>query len=204
MFGEATPHLPLYIVEAIVVELVALRLATDRRPLAFGLVSGLGIGTFGLAAEWAWSHVWMPIPWPAELFPEAAIVGFAGAVAGGLLGAWIGARLSVEPARGDHRLRAAAVAGAAIVALLVSYSLYKPADDGARAAVRLTEVDGGAARTVQADVTLSPRDAADGAEWLTATAWQGGGLVVDRLRSASARAITARRSRSPSTAPGRR
>ncbi len=103
MFGETTPHLPLYIVEAIVVELVALRLATDRRPLAFGLVSGLGIGTFGLAAEWGWSHVWMPIPWPAELFPEAAILGFAGAVAGGLLGAWIGARLSVEPARGDHR-----------------------------------------------------------------------------------------------------
>jgi hypothetical protein len=34
---------------------------------------------------------------------------------------------------------------------------------------------------VNADITLEPRDAADGAEWLTVTAWQGGGLVVDRL-----------------------
>jgi len=37
------------------------------------------------------------------------------------------------------------------------------------------------ARTVRADVTLSPRAAAAAAEWLTATAWQGDGLVVDRL-----------------------
>jgi hypothetical protein len=179
VFGETTPHLPLYIAEAIVVEVVALRVATDRRPLAFGLVSGIGIGTIGLAAEWAWSHVWMPIPWPAELFPEAAIVGFAGAVAGGLLGAWIGARLSVEPMRAHGRLRVAAVVGAALVALLVSYALYKPADDGVRAAVQLTEAGPG---TVSADVRLSPGDAARDAEWLTVTAWQGGGLVVDRLR----------------------
>ena len=34
---------------------------------------------------------------------------------------------------------------------------------------------------MHADVTLNPRDAADDAEWLTATAWQGDGLVVDRL-----------------------
>jgi hypothetical protein len=181
VFGETTPHLPLYIVEAIVVELVALRIATDKRPLAYGLVSGFGIGTIGLAAEWGWSHVWMPIPWPAELFPEGALIGFAGAVAGGLLGAWIGARLSVEPLRDGRGLRAAAVAGAAIVALLVSYTLYKPADDGVRAAVQLTEVRGGDARTVNADVTLAPSDAAADAEWLTVTAWQGGGLVVDRL-----------------------
>jgi hypothetical protein len=35
---------------------------------------------------------------------------------------------------------------------------------------------------VNADVRLSPSDAADNAEWLTATAWQGDGFVVDRLR----------------------
>ena len=35
---------------------------------------------------------------------------------------------------------------------------------------------------MNADVRLSPADAADDAEWLTVTAWQGDGLVVDRLR----------------------
>ena len=64
VLGETTPHLPLYIVSALVVEAVALRISSER-PLAFGLWSGLGIGTVGLAAEWGWSHVWMPIPWPS-------------------------------------------------------------------------------------------------------------------------------------------
>jgi hypothetical protein len=35
---------------------------------------------------------------------------------------------------------------------------------------------------VNATVRLDPPGAADHAQWLTATAWQGGGLIVDRLR----------------------
>ena len=62
VLGETTPHFPLYIVEALVVEAIALRVSTER-PLRFGLWAGLGIGTVGLAAEWAWSHAWMPLPW---------------------------------------------------------------------------------------------------------------------------------------------
>src|SRR3954468_6927324 len=96
VLGQTTPHFPLYIVEALVVEVVALRVATDR-PLAFGLWSGLGLGTIGLAAEWAWSHVWMPIPWPGELFPEGPILGFGAAMGGALIGAWAGYRLDTEP-----------------------------------------------------------------------------------------------------------
>jgi hypothetical protein len=180
VLGETTPHLPLYIVEALVVEAVALRIPRER-PLAFGLWSGLGIGTIGLAGEWAWSHVWMPLPWPSELLPEAAILGFATAVAASLVGAWIGARLAVAPARSSRALRVAAVAGAAGIAAIVAVSLYKPSDEGASARVALTEVGQGADRTVNATVALDPPDAADDAEWLTATAWQGGGLVVDRL-----------------------
>ena len=74
VLGETTPHLPLYIVSALVVEAIALWVPRER-PLAFGLWSGLGIGTAGLASEWAWSHAWMPIPWPAELVPEAIVLG---------------------------------------------------------------------------------------------------------------------------------
>ncbi len=180
VLGETTPHLPLYIVEALIVEAIALRIPRDR-PLAFGLWSGLGIGTVGLGAEWAWSHAWMPLPWPAELVPEAVILGLIAAVAGSVVGAWIGARLSVKPVATGRSLRTGAIVGAAAIAVAVGFALYKPADEGVRADVALTEIAGGGARTVQAELTLSPRDAADDAEWLTATAWQGDGLVVDRL-----------------------
>jgi hypothetical protein len=49
-WGQTTPHFPLYIVEALCVEGVAL-LMTVRRPVLFGAVAGAAIGTFGLAAE---------------------------------------------------------------------------------------------------------------------------------------------------------
>ena len=181
VFGETEPAMPLYLVEALIVEAVALRIAAKDRPLAFGLWSGLGIGTIGLAGEWAWSHAVMKLPWPAELLPEAALLGFAMAIAGALLGAWIGARLAIAPGPRVPALRWGAVLGAVVVALGVSYALYKPADENVRAQVALTEVRGGPERTVNADVTLSPRDAADDAEWLQVTAWQGDGLVVDHL-----------------------
>ena len=61
------------------------------------LASGALIGTVGLAAEWGWTHVWMPLPWPAALLPEGLDrSGFAMAVAGVVRG-----RLARRPA--DHR-----------------------------------------------------------------------------------------------------
>src|SRR5437764_9673972 len=50
IIGHTTPYFPLYIVEALLVELVGLRIG-GRRPLALGAWSGLAIGTIGLAAE---------------------------------------------------------------------------------------------------------------------------------------------------------
>ena len=73
--GYTTPHFPLYIAEAAVVELAAL--AAPRAPLRFALLSGLGIGTVGLAAEWGWSHVWMPHPWPASMLVPAVVLALA-------------------------------------------------------------------------------------------------------------------------------
>jgi hypothetical protein len=70
VLGEPTPYFPLYLVEAIIVELLALRIAARERPLAFGAAAGALIGTVGLAAEWGWSHVFMPLPWPGTLLPE--------------------------------------------------------------------------------------------------------------------------------------
>jgi hypothetical protein len=180
VLGQTTPHFPLYIAEALVAEAVALVVST-RQPLRFGLVAGIGIGTIGLAAEWGWSHLWMPLPWPAAAFPEAAVVGFAAAVAGALIGAWIGSHLSAEPAERTPQLRRAAVCSAAVLAALVVYGLYTPTQEGVSAKVSLTEVGGPAGREVEAVVRLDPPDAAADAEWFDVTAWQGGGLLVAPL-----------------------
>jgi hypothetical protein len=181
LLGQTLPHFPLYIVEALMVEAIALRVSTER-PLRFGLWAGLGIGTVGLAAEWAWSQLWMPLPWPIAMLPEGALLGFAAALAGATIGAWMGSHLTVE--RGERRplLRGGAVCAAAVLAALVVYGLDTSTEPGISARVALHEVGGGGGgREVRASIDLHPADAADDAEWLDVTAWQGGGLVVDRL-----------------------
>jgi hypothetical protein len=184
VLGQSTPHFPLYIVEALVVEAVALRVSTER-PLRFGLWAGLGIGTVGLAAEWGWSHLWMPLPWPAAAFPEAALLGFAAAIAGSTLGAWIGSHLALDPSRRSPQLRRAALCSAAVVAALVAYGLYTPSEPGVNARVTLHDLPSSGGREVAATVRIDPPDAAADAEWFDVTAWQGGGLVVDPLRHVS-------------------
>jgi hypothetical protein len=168
VLGEPTPHFPLYVVEAVVVELVASRV---RRPLGLALASGVGIGTIGLAAEWGWTHVWMPLPWPAALAPEGVLLGLAMAVAGACVGAWLGARLSSDR---TPSLRWAGVVAAVAIFAMVGYGLVSTGDQGVRATVTLSP-------SGEALVRVDPPSGADDANWLTATAWQGGGLVVDRL-----------------------
>src|SRR3954464_1416171 len=98
LFGEITPHFPPYVVEALVVEAVALLYlrgeTAAERPISFGALAGVGIGTLGLAAEWLWSHVWVVNPWPAALFPEAAVTGLIAGIAGGVIGGFVGRALT--------------------------------------------------------------------------------------------------------------
>ncbi len=181
IIGNPTPHFPLYVVEALIVEGVALAMTVDR-PLRFGAVCGVLIGTVGLAAEWAWSRIWMPIPWNSGIFPEGAIFAFLMAVAASLVGAWIGEHLASDRLPRERSVRLAAVASAVAIFVLVGYSLYTPSDKGVTAQVALTTVKPGPDRKVDATVRLSPKDAADNAAWFDATSWQGGGLVVDSLK----------------------
>ncbi len=95
VLGRSTLHFPLYLVEGVLVELVALRIPRHRQ-LSLGLWSGLAIGTVGLAAEWAWSHVWMPLPWHASLLPEGVVLPFIAAVTGGLIGGLIGRAMAPD------------------------------------------------------------------------------------------------------------
>jgi hypothetical protein len=224
VLGEPTPHFPLYLVSACAVELVALRV---RRPLGVALASGVAIGTLGLASEWGWSHVWMPLPWPAALAPSGALLGLAMAIAGACVGGWLGARLSADR---TPSLRYAGVFAAFAIFALVGYGLLSGGSQGVRATVTITPATDapagttGSERPAAADtassraatttaptrsaatdaatsratspgrpaaavplagtvvVRLDPPSGADDALWFTATAWQGGGLVVNRLQ----------------------
>src|SRR3954470_10242766 len=184
IMGEVTPHFPIYIVEGVLVEAIAYFVST-RKPIAFGAWCGLAIGTVGFASEWLWSHIWMPLPWPSSLMPEALIVAVVAGVAGGLLGGLIGAALASD-AKPFPRTGVKPALAVAFVALfaLVGYGLHvnNTSAEGQSAHFQLHNVDGGPGRYVEGRVTLDPRTASDGAKWVSVTAWQGGGLVVNRLK----------------------
>ena len=184
VWGQTTPHFPLYIVEAVCVEVVAL-LLTVRRPVLFGAVSGVAIGTFGLAAEWGWSHVWMTMSWPSALLPEAVIFGLLAAVSGGVLGGAIGRALAPPVEKlAPSPTWAVALAGVGLI-VAVAFPLPISEPQNISAQVKLTDVTGPPERTVNAEVRLSPPDAAENAEWFNATSWQGGGSVVSKMREVS-------------------
>jgi hypothetical protein len=178
VFGQTAPHLPLYLAEAACVELAGLALA--RQPLALGAASGLGIGTVGFAAEWGWSQIAMPFPWTSDLLPEALIGANVAAVAGGLVGALLGCALL-------GRLPRPAVARAVPVVALLAIAgafadgLWTTPPDNVRADVTLHNLRSGPEREVRAAVRIDPPQAAEDPAWLNVTAWQGGGLLVDRL-----------------------
>jgi hypothetical protein len=184
VWDQTLPHFPLYLVEALLVEAVFAR-ARDRSPVATGAVAGVLIGTVGLAAEWGWSHIWMPVPWQESLLPEAAIAGLVTAVAAGAVGGFVGAALvrpTPQPAapmgRTAHR---AALAAFLVLVAVIGWGL--PISDAGpqRATVALDDVRSGTERTVDATVRIEPPDGAEGAHFLNVTAWQGGGSVVSEL-----------------------
>lgn len=183
--GETLPHFPLYVAEGLLVEAVALA-GGGRRvgSLRFGALAGAAVATFGTLAEYGWSHVWMPLPWPARILPEALALALPVAVAGGVLGAFLAGGLRLDAALvGRPRAWAAAGASLLTVAAAVAFLLPTTAPTGARAQIALRTVHAGPRRTVAARIRFEPASAVRHANWLTVTAWQGGGrLVLDRLR----------------------
>ena len=189
VWGQTTPHFPLFLVEAFLVEAVFAR-AGGRSPVVNGAIAGVLIGTIGLAAEWAWSHVWMPIPWNDSLLPEAAIAGLLTAVAAGAVGGFIGGSLTgrsgVLISREDGRRLGSVDRRAALVALVALFAVIGwalPMSDAGpgRAHVVLNDIDSGPQRTVEATIRVDPRDSVGDPEFMNVTGWQGGGSVIDPL-----------------------
>jgi uncharacterized membrane protein YeaQ/YmgE (transglycosylase-associated protein family) len=182
ILGRTVPHFPLYIVEALAVEAVALRFAPTRRPLAFGALAGVAIGTFGLAAEWAWSHIWVVNPWPGAMLPEAIGLGLPMAIAAGVVGAFIGRSLTPEAKLDGAPKWPVPLAALGIVAI-IGFALPMPTPSTPiRATITTRDLQPPPKRTIAATVKLDPANAAEHAEWLNVTGWQGGGSVIDRLR----------------------
>ncbi len=171
--GRSVLHFPLYLVEALLVEGAAYLVSTKKQ-VTFGAVSGVLIGTVGLAAEWGWSHVWMPLPWTSAMWPAAAILGFLAAVSAGVLGGLAGRALLPEEAERQRSPRLLVPLAWATAFATLAIALPMSAHTDYQATVTLKDVGSGDQRSVLATVKLDPPQAADNATWFNLTSWQGG------------------------------
>ncbi|MGP4020129.1 hypothetical protein [Saccharopolyspora sp. 5N708] len=173
VIGQLWAAIPLFVVEALCVEIAAVALL--RRPLALGAVSGLLIGTIGFASEYLWTRLAFALPWAPDMVVEGAAMSIVGGVGGGLLGALLVGALRGELPR--RVLRRATFGGALVaIALGITNGLIGTAPTGVTATVALDP------QTRQAQVRLAPPTIGADPAWLTVTGWQGGGLHVDHLR----------------------
>jgi uncharacterized membrane protein YeaQ/YmgE (transglycosylase-associated protein family) len=187
LFGEITPHFAPYVVEALLVEGVALlylrgphifgghknRRRADERPISFGALAGVAIGTVGLAAEWGFSHVWVVNPWPASLFPEGAVTGLIAAIAGGVIGGFIG-RCLTPAVRRRERVPRPALAVAAVAAVgAIAFLIPVNTGPSVRATFDLNVRNSSDGRVATGTFRLDPPDAAKDAYWFNVTSWQG-------------------------------
>jgi hypothetical protein len=191
VFGETVPTFPLYLVEALVVEAIGFAWLRGRpaaeRPITFGALCGLGIGTIGLAGEWAWNQTWVVNEWPSSLFPEGAVLGLIAALAGGVVGGFVGRSLTPGVERTERAPRLAVPVAAALGVVVVAFAIPANAGDPVRADFQLAETQRMGERAVTGTVTLDPPDAAEGAWWFQATSWQGGEeSIVQQLEPVSA------------------
>ncbi len=178
-FGELTLHFPLYIAAALLVEVAAL-IALPRGRYWFAAVSALLIGSLGTLAEFGWSHVWMPLPWPAHLLPTAITASLLAAGCGAVLGSFFGTTLTAQP---DSRLlgRRAAwapIGAIAVFTVMMAAMIPQSSPAGLTAAVKLDEVRSEPGRLVNATVTYSDKSFGEGADWFEGFAWQGDGHAI--------------------------
>lgn len=184
--GHTLPHFPIALGIAACIEL-GFRLTRGRAAVLSAVVSGLLAGTAGLATEWAWQSLTGRLPWTPELLPMLWVP-----LAGALLAALIGIQLG-RVWRGERPglPASATIASVAGIALLLAVpstrhstplhahlttapvGLPRPAVDRSGVPVQVQDVS--------VDIVLDNTAAADGADWFTVTAWQGGGQRDVRL-----------------------
>ena len=187
VLGGPTSWFALYLGPALVVELIALT-PLVKRPVLFGAVAGVGVGTVGIWLESLWVDAVYHYPWPTSMWPEALAMSVPVAVGSGVCGALLAMVLT-----GQRLPRPALGITAVVVTVLViggavANGLRTEVPENANATITLTDLPSDAGkRMVSADVRINPDDliSAD-PEWVTILAWQGGiandrGLAIDKL-----------------------
>jgi hypothetical protein len=186
VFGRPTAHFPIFLGCAIAVEFAALAMGSKvfTKPMQWAIASGAAIGTLGLATEWGWSHVWAIYPWTASLLPEGAIIGFAAAIAGAFIGAWMANSLMLRP-RPTGALRFAPVVSVLAVIVMVGYGLHQYSPKGLEASITNTPAAapaGESGKWVNSTVKLNTTYYDTDQKWAKSIAWQGPGFVVSNLK----------------------
>ena len=170
--GRTLLHFPLYLGAAIAVELAARWVSTDRQ-ISFGAAAGVGVATLGLAGEWLWSHLWMPIPWPSSMLGETLAVAVPAAIGAAVVGGFIGRALAPAEQPRQTVGRWVAIASGVVVVAALIYPIPMTDLPGGTVDIALEEVAGGEERTVAATLRFTPVEAAEGATYINVTAWQG-------------------------------
>jgi hypothetical protein len=178
-FGEITPTFPLYLGSAIAVELLALAFPLARRPLLFGALAGLAIGTLGHLTEFLWAEQTQTLDWGSDIAVEGTLMAVVGGVAGGLLGALLALGLRRRLPR-PAVARTVFVGSLLALAAAVANGVVATVPDDVQATFSFDDVQADP-RTANVEVQLSPEDAVDDPSWVQITAWQGDGLVVTDL-----------------------
>jgi hypothetical protein len=187
VLGAPINWFALYLGPAIVIELLALT-PLLKRPIAFGLVSGLAVGTIGLWLESQWIGAVYHYPWPTSIWPEALLMAVPATVLAGACGAMVGVVVTGQPL--PRRAIGIGVVTLTVLALggATASGLRYDVPENANAAITLTDVPGsGDQRMATADVQLTPANlVSDDPNWVSVLGWQGGisndrGMFVDHL-----------------------
>lgn len=178
--GQTAPSMPLFIVEALVIEALAWNRRLERNPVRFGAIAGPLTGLACFAWMYAYSQVAMPNPYTtaiiAEGLPSAILAGLAGGLLGALLGAGMRGDLPVRAVR-----RPAAIGAAGILVVLGANALWTVTPRDVRADVTLTPVPGPAGERHAIVTARIPGDVARNPQWRAVTSWQGGGTLTRRM-----------------------
>jgi hypothetical protein len=187
ILGAPINWFPLYLGPALAVELIALT-PLIKRPVVFGAVAGLGVGTVGLWLESLWIGAVYHYPWPASMWGEALAMAVPVAVLMGMCGAMFGMVLTGQRLPGRAIGISIIVVTVLVIGGAVANGLHILVPSKNNATITLTDLPSAPGqRMVSADVQLLPADmVSDHPDWLTILSWQGRmnndrGLVIDRL-----------------------
>ncbi|MGC2652460.1 MAG: hypothetical protein WA317_02385 [Mycobacterium sp.] len=188
ILGAPINWFPLYLGPALVVELIAL-IPLFRRPILFGAVAGLGIGTVGLWLESLWIGAVYHYPWPTPLWREALPTAVPVAILAGVCAAMFGMVLTTQRLPGKAFGITAVALTVLVIGGTVANGLHISVPQKDTATVKLADLPSKPGQhMVSADVQINPPTLVSAhPDWLTILSWQGKmqndrGLQIDRLK----------------------